>query len=80
MKVKGGSSILDKGAVLDEYHLLNMEMGRLLDQAKHVNLTKVKVKSALGSIVTFQLGDAFLFLTAHAQRHVQQAMMVKNAI
>jgi hypothetical protein len=48
----------------------------LLDQAKSVDLEKVKIKSALGGWLMFKLGDAFRFIIAHNQRHVLQAMNV----
>lgn len=43
-----------------------------LQQAKQVNLSKNKVTSLL-PILRFRLGDAFRFVVAHEQRHIQQA-------
>ncbi|MBL4652137.1 MAG: DinB family protein [Flavobacteriales bacterium] len=47
-----------------------------LQQAAQVNLSKNRVTSLL-PILSFRLGDAFRFLIAHEQRHIQQA---KNAL
>lgn len=47
-----------------------------LEKSKSLNLNKIKISSAIGSIVTFKLGDAFRFLIAHNQRHILQANRV----
>lgn len=46
---------------------------QLLEKSKSLDLNKIKITSAIGSIVTFRLGDAFRFLIAHNQRHILQA-------
>jgi len=59
---------------------LDRQLGQLLlllEKASSADLNKVKIKSAIGSVLTFKLGDAFRFVTAHSQRHVLQAL---NAI
>ena len=48
----------------------------LIEEASKVNLNKVKVKSLLGSILKFKLGDAIEFLIAHEKRHIVQAQNV----
>lgn len=45
----------------------------VIERSKELNLTKIKVVSALGRIVTFRLGDALRFNTGHNQRHMIQA-------
>lgn len=49
---------------------------RVLEKSKALDLNKVKITSAIGSIVTFKLGDAFRFLIGHNQRHIIQAQRV----
>ncbi|UXX79601.1 DinB family protein [Reichenbachiella carrageenanivorans] len=44
-----------------------------LEKSKKLDLNKIKITSAIGSIVTFKLGDAFRFLIGHNQRHMIQA-------
>jgi hypothetical protein len=45
----------------------------LLEKAKSVNISKVKVPISIAKFVKLQLGDVFLFLIAHIERHVLQA-------
>ncbi|WP_420582858.1 DinB family protein [Reichenbachiella sp.] len=47
-----------------------------LEKSKTLDLNKIKITSAIGSIVTFKLGDAFRFLIGHNQRHIIQAQQV----
>lgn len=47
-----------------------------LEKSKSLDLNKIKITSAIGSIVTFKLGDAFRFLIGHNQRHIIQAQEV----
>lgn len=47
-----------------------------LEKSKSLDLNTIKIPSALGSIITFKLGDAFRFLIGHNQRHIIQAHSV----
>ena len=38
------------------------------------NIQSAKVKSLVGNIVRFKIGDALLFMLAHNDRHIQQAI------
>ena len=38
------------------------------------NIQSVKVKSLIGNVVRFKIGDALLFMLAHNDRHIQQAI------
>lgn len=49
-----------------------------LEQAKTMNLTKNSIRSAVGSILQFRLGDCFRFIVAHNQRHIEQAKNVQK--
>ncbi|MCR9252611.1 MAG: DinB family protein [bacterium] len=44
------------------------------------HFTSVKVISLIGKLLTFQLGDAYLFLLAHQERHFQQIKNVINTL
>lgn len=46
----------------------------ILDDAKQVNLKKVKVPISISRIVRLRLGDALMFVVYHNQRHMQQAL------
>ncbi|MBL4624038.1 MAG: DinB family protein [Flavobacteriales bacterium] len=50
-----------------------------LQQARQVNLGRNKITSLI-PILRFRLGDAFRFLIAHEERHIQQAKNVGKAI
>jgi uncharacterized protein (DUF2164 family) len=45
----------------------------LLDKAKTINISKAKVPISIAKFIKLQLGDVFLFLIAHIERHVLQA-------
>lgn len=51
-----------------------------LELSKELDLNKIKIPSAIGSIVTFKLGDAFRFLIGHNQRHIIQAKRVLESL
>jgi hypothetical protein len=51
------------------------EQFRLLDifeSSKAINIRKVKVPVSISKIIKFRMGDAFLFLTYHNERHIEQ--------
>ncbi|MGB0930108.1 MAG: DinB family protein [Chitinophagales bacterium] len=60
-------------AVFDEFLQHHADFLVIIEESKKVNLNKVKVKSLLGSILKFKLGDAIEFVIAHEQRHILQA-------
>lgn len=65
--------------VFDEFLKHHQDLLAIIAQSKMVNMNKIKVKSLLGSILKFKLGDAIEFLIAHEQRHVLQAQRVLEA-
>ncbi|MFK7903813.1 MAG: DinB family protein [Chitinophagales bacterium] len=62
--------------VFEEFLQHHQDLLAIIAQSAMVNMNKVKVKSLLGSILKFKLGDAIEFLIAHEQRHVLQAQKV----
>lgn len=46
----------------------------ILEKSVAVNLRKVKVPISISKIVRLRLGDAFLFVAYHNERHMQQAI------
>ncbi|MBU2019462.1 MAG: hypothetical protein KJ941_07445, partial [Bacteroidetes bacterium] len=51
------------------------EQFRLLDifeSAKAINIRKARVPVSISKIIKFRMGDAFLFLTYHNERHIEQ--------
>ena len=61
---------------LDKFLHYQRGLLELLDQAREVDIQRVKVKSAIGSIIMFKLGDAFRFVIGHNRRHIIQAREV----
>lgn len=51
-----------------------------LDIASEINWKKVKINTLLGKSVKLRLGDALAFVLAHTERHIQQAINLKNSI
>lgn len=49
-----------------------------LERAKSYPLLKVKIKTTI-PLVSFHLAETFAFLTAHMERHIQQAKNVRQA-
>lgn len=59
----------------------DMERLRLVIEKSHALPWKsTLIKSALGSVVKFRMGDALAFVLGHTHRHIQQALNVKNLI
>ena len=50
----------------------------IIDSSKAVNLRKVKIPISISTIIRLKLGDAFLFVVYHNQRHLQQALNLVN--
>jgi len=48
------------------------ELIKILDDAEHVNLKKIKVPISISKIVRLRLGDALMFVIYHNERHIQQ--------
>ncbi len=57
---------------IDRFIDLCERLLRLLQQARHTDLNRMKVTSSLGPIIRFKAGDAFRFPVAHQQRHFLQ--------
>ncbi len=50
----------------------------LLNEAKHIDMNKVRVPISITKFIRLKLGDTFLFLIAHNYRHTMQAMRALN--
>lgn len=51
----------------------------LLEQAKTVNISKIRIPISISKWVRLKLGDTFLFLIAHNQRHIAQLERALNS-
>lgn len=50
----------------------------LIESAQKINLNKAKVRIEVFKLLKLRLGDLFLFMIAHNQRHCNQALRVGN--
>lgn len=60
-------------ATIAEFIDQQEQMLQLLERAQRVNIAKVRVPISLSKFITLKLGDTFLFMIGHHQRHTQQA-------
>jgi len=44
----------------------------IFQAAKTVNIRKTKVRTSIANVIKIRIGDAFLFIVYHNQRHLQQ--------
>jgi hypothetical protein len=65
---------LVKGDDVSIFEAFQNELLSILDSAKQVNIQRAKVSTSISKFVRLRLGDAFLFVIYHNQRHIQQAV------
>jgi hypothetical protein len=65
---------LIKGDDIQIFKRFQQELLTILESAKSVNIQRAKVPTSISKFVRLRLGDAFLFVIYHNQRHIQQAM------
>ena len=63
-----------KGDDIQIFKRFQQELLTILESAKSVNIQRAKVPTSISKFVRLRLGDAFLFVIYHNQRHIQQAM------
>ncbi|MEM7036670.1 MAG: DinB family protein [Bacteroidota bacterium] len=66
--------------VIAEFRAHLETVKRLAQASQAVDLGRVRVISAIGSLLKFKLGDAFEFVNAHTDRHLLQAARVRTAM
>jgi hypothetical protein len=59
--------------VLAEFQQHQETLLRLLSRAAHTNLNRKAIPSEFFHLLKLRLGEAFLFVIAHQERHMQQA-------
>lgn len=65
---------LVKESTLIDFQEYQKDLLNILEKSVAVNLRKVKVPISISKIVRLRLGDAFLFVAYHNERHMQQAL------
>jgi hypothetical protein len=63
---------LDSAAVIAEFIEQQEQLLQLIDQARAVNLASIRIPISLTKWIRLRLGDTFLFVTAHIERHILQ--------
>lgn len=63
--------------VVEEYIKVREELLQLMESAKGIDLRRNKVTSPVSKLIRINLGDAFLILVVHTQRHLQQIARVR---
>lgn len=71
------NSKLDK-AVIDHFIAQQMKLLDLLSQSRNVNLSKVKIKTSISSLIRINLGDTFRFIIYHNLRHLKQIEVIQS--
>ncbi|MCU0322713.1 MAG: DinB family protein [Chitinophagaceae bacterium] len=59
--------------VIAEFIEQQEQLLQLLEEAKELDLNAIKVPISIAPFIQLKLGDVFMFLVAHNQRHVLQA-------
>ncbi|MFY0652411.1 MAG: DinB family protein [Cyclobacteriaceae bacterium] len=60
-------------SVLDVFIADQKQLLQVLKECEKLDLNRIKITSAIGSILRFRLGDALRFIIGHADRHIIQA-------
>jgi hypothetical protein len=63
--------ILNDNAI-DSFLKQHLFLIHLLEQAAHVNLRKVRIPTFISPLIRLRLGDVFMFIVYHNERHLQQ--------
>lgn len=64
---------LNAAKVVNEFISQLEVLGRLLTQARSIDMNASRVPISISPLIKLKLGDVFLFLTAHINRHILQA-------
>ena len=75
-RMEPGKSGIDTKKLFVDFRKFQDDLILLIEKARYYNLNTLKIKSSIGRIIRFKLGDAFRFVVAHNQRHIQQAINV----
>jgi hypothetical protein len=69
---------LSPAEVLSQFIELQSTLHDVLDKAVYLDWNKEKVSTLFGNWLKLRLGDTFLMLVAHSERHMNQAMRVRD--
>jgi hypothetical protein len=69
---------LVKGNDVEEFEKNLLDMQDIIGSSKKINLRKIKIPISISKLIRLKLGDAFLFVVYHNERHLQQALNLVN--
>lgn len=65
---------------LDRFLKTQAVLIEILEKAKSVNLRRVKIQISISKMVKLRLGDVFLFVVYHNERHIEQINKLKQHV
>lgn len=71
---------IDSKPVIEEFLRQEHLLLDLLEKAKHLSISKIRIPISLSKLVKLKLGDTFRFLVAHHQRHFIQVNNTLKAV
>jgi hypothetical protein len=71
---------LDVDKVMAEFAEGQKKLLLLLDKAKQADMNKIKLPISISKLIKLKLGDVFMFLIAHQQRHFVQIKNIEKAL
>ena len=71
---------IDSKPVIDEFLRQEQLLLELLERAKQINISAIRIPISLSRFVKLKLGDTFRFLVAHHQRHFVQVNNTLRAV
>ena len=81
-KTRAGKDVLPTpqppAGVIGEYVAIRKRLLELLVQSAEVELNRVKTNYPIRTPLRYNLGDAFMILTRHTQRHLQQINRIRQ--
>ena len=75
-RMEPGKSNLDHNRILSDFEKYQTDLLTIIEKSRNYNLNKIKIRSSIGNLIRFKLGDALRFVIAHNQRHIQQSLNV----
>ena len=75
-RMEPGKSDLDHKRILENFNRYQADLLVIIEKLKYYDLNKVRIRSSIGNLIRFNLGDALRFVVAHNQRHIQQSVNV----
>ena len=69
------TSLVD-GNDIERFRTGQEQLLEIIENARNVNIRKVRVPLSMSKIIKLRLGDALLYVAYHNERHMQQALNV----